>query len=562
MNIRQVSQYVAQKVGRFDSYAQGIALNFAVIRHRHVYDAFDWKSAQVTVTINIPFPDPNDVHVSGVDKIISVRYKDRFLDPVVTQFIFDTRPELLDATGEPEFYTETYDQSSGTRSIKLFPRPGTDQLGTDGTGVDLLILGKRPLDATGTEILPQVPYIESAFIAYVEADMLSWLRQYAKAKEVLAIADALLEQSKAMDTPAAARPRQGKVLTVSGNSLDELTDSVCDIIGKWEPQIRISVKEKIRRNWQTLWEMALWPESTVVARVTATDREQLVLPYVFDRVIAVRPDDNSIQQLRNVEISLFFNIDPQIFEREDDPVYFSMISPSATAVLPPYTEPITCVLITPESGGRLVRHPSFNDEIITVFFKGEGGGVEASEEITVHTAPPTPGPSHIQDFINAGGTTTLSYDIPLTLSKPPTIGELRVYGALSQRLLLVLSPQERERKHIRIWLLPNRRAELTLASSQSSGTTPDLTPKTYLVLGKRKMSPLVSDNDTCQLRNVENILINGAAADMLMSSDVNLANVYRQKAGELVKALVDGETNQNAYEPTITPYVEPSYRLR
>ena len=74
------------------------------------------------------------------------------------------------------------------------------------------------------------------------------------------------------------------------------------------------------------------------------------------------------------------------------------------------------------------------------------------------------------------------------------------------------------------------------------------------------MSPLVAEADTCQLRNVENILINGAAADMLDKiGNAALASTLRNKASASLQLLVDGETNQNAHNSIVVPYTEPSW---
>lgn len=559
MTLDDIARTACDKVGRRDTFSFSLAQDFAQIRQKQVYEAFDWKVAQTSVIVNIDDPPTGAISIPGVDKIISVRYfksseNSWFLDPVSLEFLYESGYELSSFLGEPRFYVEFWDASANQRTITLYPTPTADNL---ESGTNVSVVGKKAFDASAS--VPLIPYTDTLLIALVTADMLETLHQVGKSDDKLKEAETLLEKAKALDSPSTARPRQSKFLTVSGNSLEELADSVCDLIGRWEPEVRISAKEKIRRNWQTLWEMALWAESTVVARVTATDREQLILPPFFDRAIAVRPDDGSIQQLRNAEVSLFFNIDPQIFERDQDPVYFSVISPTATDVLPPYTEPITCILMGNGSCGPLILHSHWSDEVTKVFFKGEGNGVEAVEELTVHTMPPVAGPCRIIDIINTGATTSNSYDTPLTLSKGITKGTLEVYGTISHRLLMTLSPNERERKHIRLWLLPNRR----IAFQQIGGIAQeDPTPKTYLVLGKRKMSPLIADNDTTQLRNCENILINGAAADMLTKSDPALSTSLRNKAGELLKVLIDGETKQSAYEPTITPYVEPTYQLK
>lgn len=538
-SILEIALHAAYKVGRTDDFTLQMAQIFVSARHRQVYEAFDWKSAQISSTFPLLIP-VESVSLPGVDHVISVRWRDKFLDPVSTQFIFDTRPELLSATGEPEFYNEFYDQQSGVRNIRFYPAPGDDEiLG----GVQVYVLGKRPFDINTTTLL--VPYCQQALISYTHADLLDWLHQPVKAQAKLAEAEALMQNAKAMDTPAATRPRQGKVLTVMGNSLSELTDSVCDILGLWNPETRISVQERIRRNWQTIWEAALWPESTVVARLAATSNEQIILPSYFDRVIKVRSDNNPSVELQNKEISSYFNVDPQIFERVGDPTDYAMLSSVGVAVLPPFSEGLRFSLL---GNTGLPSH-----EKITVFVKGESRGSEASETVLIDNTlfsfsgdpdqpapPPPPSPGHDPH-------TQFSYDTPLTVSKPTTTGTLRVFGRTSGRLLLSLSPQERERKFIRIWLLPNQHT----ATGQPA--------QLFLILGKRKMSPLVADEDTCQLRNVENILINGAAADMLDKiGNATLAKTLRDKAAANLQIMMDGETRQNAHNSIVTPYVEPS----
>lgn len=551
MTLDQIATTAATKMGRNDSYAIGIAQDFAQSRHQYVYDSFDWQVSQTAAVVTLLEPPNGPIPIPGIDRIISVRYwrddvssDSRFLDPVSTQFLYETGFDLSGSVfGEPKFYVENYDQTNGQRTITLYPGPDEQAI---GGAVALTILGKKPYDSSATS--PLIPYIDTLLVSYVTADLLETFKQVAKSQAKLAEADKELAAVQARDTPPLKRPRSSKVLTVAGNSLEELSDSVCDIIGNWELDTRISVKERIRRNYQNLWEMALWPESTVVARIYATDNEQIILPHYFDRVISVRPDLNPIAELQSQEVSIFFNIDPQIFERAADPIFFTMLPSIGVATLPPYAEPLSFFLGAGDFGGRLTRFPHFVPETVTMFVKGEAEGNEISETVDVDAVPSEiPGPLFDTDFANLP-TTQLAYDTPITIAKPITRNDLKVYGSSSKRLLLNLGGGERERKFMRIWLLPN----------QSSSTTP-VDTQSFLILGKRAVSPLVDDADTCQLRNVENILINAAAADMLgKMGNAALAATLAAKAAASVAVMIDGEINQNTdSSPMVIPYVEP-----
>jgi hypothetical protein len=546
MTLTQIAAVAATKVGRTDSFAVTTAQSFAQSRHEYVYDAFDWRSTQVTVTLPVASGVP--IQIPGIDRVISVRYfqdaldNSKFLDPVSVEFLYETGIDLADgAYGDPRFYVELYDQSTQQRTITLYPSPSPLQ---STSGANVTVLGKKAFDPTATA--PILPHIDQLLIAYVTADLLETFKQVAKAQAKMQEADKLLADAQARDTPPITRPRMSKVLTVSGNSLEELTDSVCDIIGDWKLDTRISVKERVRRNYQTLWEMALWPESTVVARVFATDNEQIILPHYFDRVIEVRDDQNPTGTLRNQEVSIFFDVDKDIFERVGNPTDYTMLPPIGVSALPPYTENLLFFLGSGDFGGRLTRYPHFLQETAEVFVKGETDGAELSETVDVQSvAGGVPGPLFDTAFAVLPST-AFAYNTPITIAKPITRNDMTVYGASSKRVLLRLGAQERERKFMRLWLLPNNSANTDVTAAES-----------YLVLGKRAISPLVADADTCQLRNVENILINGAAADMLdKMGNAALAATLRQKATAASQIMIDGETNQNANNPQVIPYVE------
>jgi len=81
-----------------------------------------------------------------------------------------------------------------------------------------------------------------------------------------------------------------------------------------------------------------------------------------------------------------------------------------------------------------------------------------------------------------------------------------------------------------------------------------------LVLGKQRISQLLDDKDTAQIRNCENVLIDGAAADMLFQlGQADQATLLRQKANANMQTLIDAQTKQSTYQPRVLPYTEPNY---
>ena len=58
-----------------------------------------------------------------------------------------------------------------------------------------------------------------------------------------------------------------------------MTDAVCTICGQWTPEYRQIIREFLRRNYQALYDVFLWPESLVVVRVPYTT-EQVIMPAV------------------------------------------------------------------------------------------------------------------------------------------------------------------------------------------------------------------------------------------------------------------------------------------
>lgn len=546
MTFDDIVSLVCAKIGKTDTYAQARALDFVQRRHKQIWDSFDWTAAKTIVS---PTPTTTTFDVSNAEKVISARFNGEFIDPVTPSFIFESHPELIDDTGKPLYYWSHYDTTTSSLSITLYP--GIDPAGVyAGKTLDLLVKSSYNTSATTTFI----SNIDNALIAFVLADMWEFLRQLTKYQAKLQEAQALLTEAQNADSPSVPRPRSSKALTVNGSTLIEMVDSVCDIIGRWEPDIRESVKDRIRRNYDVLWNMQLWPDSLLFGNVdVSTTQSEIILPYYIDKVLGVRTNTGGslvgAQPLTNVESPWFFGADYTIFEATGEPLYYNLVTPLANSAVIPAAEGVQIASTAGNPGGPLTRwgHNGESDQGVEVFIRGEAAGVEYNEILRLPAGGQVPGPTFYNDT-TVYAMSVHSYDKIYTFSKPVTNGVISMIGSSTFNAYGELQPWETERKHMRIEIRPNY---------SSNGVSS--TPGSVLVCGKRKLAGLIDDNDSPLLRNAHQVLINGAAADMfdrLGSGD--MATKYAQKAAAQTQILIDGEIKQNTVTPRVIPYVETS----
>jgi hypothetical protein len=120
-----------------------------------------------------------------------------------------------------------------------------------------------------------------------------------------------------------------KRLTATGNSLSEMADAVCDIVGDYSPQARNSIKDRIRRNHQSIWDFTLWPESTILVPGTALNGI-VILPHLLDKVVSVRVNvttPDNVRSLSYADSEIFFGVQPTIFESTGVPVNYNNLLP-------------------------------------------------------------------------------------------------------------------------------------------------------------------------------------------------------------------------------------------
>ena len=515
LTLAQMASFITGKIGQYDSTAIALCKQYLGARYQMVWDNFFWRDSQTTATVTL-LAGATTIQLP-MERMVTLRGPNGLLDPVDETFLIETDPTMVDtAVGPPQYYSEITQPPSGPTPTKymarIYPTPDINY--------SIYVFGKRACPGfSGDTDVSQLRNCDNAIIAYAMGDMLERLRQYAKAQAKFTEAQSLLEEAKAVETAQANRPRRNKNLTVVGNSLLEMTDAVCAICNSWTPDIRILAKEFLRRNYISLYDVNLWPETTVVVKMPVTC-EQMILPHYIDRVLAVRSPDSLM--MMPTEIQWHFAVQPEVFESSGTPYYFTTLTPVGVGVLP---------ASNPEALSIASSSPL--DRLQRVFIRGESNGTEVTEEVVLN------------DPATTAVVTQYSYNVVLTVSKNVTIGDLTINGASSMVLLELIPAAERERKHQRIWVLPPP----TVVDGSTS----------CLVLGKRKVTPLRSDQDTPIITGCQTVLISAAAADLFTRlGNAQDSATYRTRAEQAARVLQSINTDQAASSPKIVPVIEPS----
>lgn len=508
----QITTLVTKTVGQEDATSVALCNDYVQRAYEMVWNAELWRD---TVTIDqtaTVSAGTNSVNLpSGFERVVSLQLLSGgiplgFLDPTTPTFLLQTNPTALTAQGIPTAYEE-FVHTDGVKKIRLFPVPNATYT--------LMMVGKRTCPTLGGSDSLQIRNIDNAVIALATADMYTKLRHLAKAGEMVKKAGAAIEAARVIEAQGSNQPRQAKNLTVAGNSLVEMADAVCSRCNTLTLNDSLLARDFIRRNYQLLWDAELWPESLTAIRKNSTG-EYVILPEYIERVIAVRPTDDATYELPIADLSLYLQLYPQIFEETAEAMAYSTLTAVAVHTLPATAEKLTFVSTSTADKSNIK-------------LRGESGTNERTETITLNGTTPV--------------TSTFTYTVPLTIAKGVTAGDVSVTGFTSSTLFQTLLAAERERKHMRLWLKP------------APGTVDET-----LIIGKRKITPLDTDEDTPLLRKSANVLIYGAVADMFdhLGKPAEADNA-RKKAAVAMQVLKEGELKQNARQPRVIPSVEASY---
>jgi hypothetical protein len=520
MTFEDLANFVCNKMNQTDSSSFSACSGFINRRYEMIWDSENWLDTLLSTFLTLGVGDSAEVLDDRLERAITVSIlRGPIVEKVDRKFMLEAHPELITglfgevAFGIPLFYEEVID-TFGAHTLVFYP-PSDEVRTLEVWGKKQFVPLVNPTDA------PIIRNIDNCLIAFVFADMLERARQFAKSKEKITEAGTLLELMRKVEKEQSNKPRATKVITVGGDSLGEMVDSVCARIDSYSATTQIMVRDYLRRNYLDVYNSQLWPESLVIAQVPR-DGSEVILPEYFDQIISLR-GNSQLAELVPVNEATYFGINPQIFEQSGSPIAFSRLTPVGVAQLPPVNEFLSFV-----SSSTMDKSP--------IFVRGETQGIEVSETVILDGTTPVK--------------TSNTYDTPLTVSKGLTIGDITVTGFTSGTVLVGLLSRETERKHHRLWLQPTPQTR--------DGTT-------VLALGKRRIQPLLTDQDTPILRGIGNILIFAATADWLgrpaaLGGDPAAAKSMQDRATAALETLISREVKQAAYAPRVVPYTDgPGY---
>ena len=469
-----------------------------------------------TVATNAPPVAPDTPDTEEPDAPAPTPADSRLLDPVDTTFLIESEPTIFEDRGYVKYYEEIGDAHH--RRIRIYPIPTW--------GTQLFFSGKMicpGLSADTDE--PRIRNILPPLLAYAYFDMLQRQRQYGKADLKYKEAQQLEQNAWNLEQQQANLPRRTKATTVAGNSLAEMTDAVCTICGQWTPDYRLIIREFLRRNYQTLYDSFLAPESLVVVQVPYST-EQVIMPGYIDKVLGIRGTTN--QRMFPADAGLILDITPSAFDEIGDSINYVTLTPVAVSTLPPVTTKLLFASTSDVDRTRI----AIRGEVLST-------GQELEEQIVLDG-------THVM-------TSRYAYDVPLTIAKEITLGDVTVNAQSDMRSLEVILSYQREVKHQRLWFVPGPDTGASIGPAQAG------IPLTCLVLGKRAIRPLLTDQDTPIITGVQQVLIAAAAADLFQKlGKPDQATAMQTKADASMKVLVSKNMDQAASAPRFVPQIEPT----
>ena len=203
MTKSNIANYVGEKVHSTDDDSQAVFKTCVDRRYEMIWNAELWRESLGTYSTTVSSGSDIIELTLDMDFPVSAYWDEREITPVDYQRVFQMNPALLAESGTPtDFIVLSKSVSaSGTRPrIQLIRVPDTTKT--------LLVLGKLYVTPLGDNGNPMLSGIDNALVAFVEADALEYLQQYAKAQAKLQEAAAHLQLMRDMEKHQSARVQQ------------------------------------------------------------------------------------------------------------------------------------------------------------------------------------------------------------------------------------------------------------------------------------------------------------------------------------------------------------------
>ena len=173
-SVQEITDFVATKAGVTDTTTKTTIKGFVRFRHGVIWDSYLWKESKASESQTVSSGVQDVTLTSAIDKVTRVRWDDRQILPVTQEQVFQINAPAFDSAGEVVGFSPLPNTSGGLSKIRLYEIPQVSK--------ELLVLGKglKPTLANDTDTSP-LTGIDQAWIAYVNGDVMQWMRQFSKA---------------------------------------------------------------------------------------------------------------------------------------------------------------------------------------------------------------------------------------------------------------------------------------------------------------------------------------------------------------------------------------------
>src|SRR5438105_1895967 len=98
MDLDAFTSLICTKIGMTDDASVKACANYVQHRYQMIYDRRAWKDSIIRVTAGTTADTDNVALPAGIDRIISIRYGDHFLDPIDDTFFVQSDPTIFERT--------------------------------------------------------------------------------------------------------------------------------------------------------------------------------------------------------------------------------------------------------------------------------------------------------------------------------------------------------------------------------------------------------------------------------------------------------------------------------
>ena len=200
MTLIEIATQVCETQEVTDSQTLEKAKRFVKNRFKMIWNRALWRQSRIPAFVECPAGITDIVLPPSFDQVTGARLssdESQELLPYGDEFAFQTSPFSLFEKPDSPRYFQQLPKVAGVLSVRILPVPAHH--------CTIEFVGKSKCPDLGESDEPQISGIDEALLAYVNGDMLEWLRQYSKAQVKFQEGRAHLENMLSIECQQSAR---------------------------------------------------------------------------------------------------------------------------------------------------------------------------------------------------------------------------------------------------------------------------------------------------------------------------------------------------------------------